>query len=309
MKTSCLSIAKNRWMMTAVLSAVVTLPSLFAAPSLDVRKPPVFSSTNPNTGPGSLDPTSKRGQWFGPRYGTTPAPSVRSHEFHDNASGQGGSTIGATAINGHVTAITYVAGPGSNITGFQITAMIRNDSPFGSGTFQSGSNSHGEVRYSNTVYKGPLLRPVLVVEFAQTSPALFPTGPLTGTPYLPQIGARILATNHDLHAWYCFNNVAPAGEFWVPAWQLPDIPVGGLVARTLNFIVIDGGLLPSEHRYNVIVDSNRLQRDVLSNRTTSLKIGNWVERIFFDDGTPYPRGQESTVSVFHDAAITTTTSP
>lgn len=309
--TIVLSIAKNRWVASALCSALFTLPALHAAPSLDVRKPPVFSfsGTNPNTGPASLDPTAKRGQWFAPRYGTTPAPSPRSHELYDNASGQGGSSIGAQTIFGYVSSITYAAGPGTNIMGFQITAMIRNDANFGTGSFQPGTNSHGERRSSTAVYKGALVRPVLVVEFAQTSPSLFPTGVLTGTPYTPQMGPRILATNHDLHGWYCFNNTWPQGRFWVPAWQFPDIAVGGVAMRTLNFTVADGGIPPGELRYGWITQSNSIRRDILSNRTTSLKISNWVERPFLDDGTAYPpSGQGSTASVFHDAAITTTAS-
>jgi hypothetical protein len=95
----------------------------------------------------------------------------------------------------------------------------------------------------------------------------------------------------------------------VPAWQFSDLAVGALATRTLDFIVVDGGIPPGELRYGLITQSNSLRRDILSNRTTSLKISNWVERPLFDDGTAYPpRGQSSTASVFHNAAVSTTTS-
>src|SRR5687767_14467337 len=60
-----------------------------AAPSLDVRKPPVISGANPNTGPSPIDPTAKQGQWF-IGVSSTSSPQVRRQEFHDNVPGQGG---------------------------------------------------------------------------------------------------------------------------------------------------------------------------------------------------------------------------
>lgn len=294
-----------RWLLVAGLAGAACALPLHSAPSLDVRKPPVVSGANPNTGPATIDPTARRGQWFAPRYGTT-APQPRSHEFYDNGRPQGGSPIGSNAIHGRVSAITYATGS-TNIVGFQITAMIRNDSAaVETPVLINSSNSHQEKRSTSVYYRGPLIRPVLAVEFAQTSPALFPTGSLAGTPYRPQPGARILATNHDLHGWYCYNNGTPAGRYFVPSWSFPDIAVGGTAVKVLNFTIIDGGLPSTDPRYRVLIESRTNGRDVLANRGQTLKIGSWVGTIFIDTGVAYwSNNLPSSVSVFHNAATIT----
>jgi hypothetical protein len=281
----------------ALMSAAAGV-ALHAAPSLDVRKPPVISGANPNTGPAALDPFAKRGQWFLPNSGGAAFPL--SHEFHDNANGQGGGAAGTRAIYGKTSAIVYAAGPGTAIVGFSIEATIRNDTTTAEGAWQPGANSHGEKSNLLTPYRGVLYRPILVAEFALAAPILFPAGPVAGTPYTPSSGPRILAANHDLRAWYCFNNLAPGGNYYVPSWQFSSIDPGTTASRVLTFRVLDGGLVPADPRYAALVNSLSTGRDLLSNRTTSLKISNWVEPLSIDSGAAYlPAGQGSDVSVFH----------
>ncbi len=280
----------------ALASALLLCAGLQAAPSLSVRKPPVVSGANPNTGPAATDPTAVNGQWFDTLTGG--APSVRSREFHDNVPGQGGGTWSHKAIYGAVGTIYYQAGPGTNIIGFIIKATVTNDTNSTSGGWQSSPNSHGEMRGATTPYVGTLYRPVITAEFAVNSSALFPAGPVAGTPYSLSPGPRIIAINHTLNGWYCFNNVAPGGRYYVPAWTLADIPVGASSSVAMQFRVLDGGINPGDPRYSVIVNSLSTGSDVLSNRTTSLKISDWIGSIFTDTGAAYSaNGSDS--SVFH----------
>lgn len=269
-----------------------------AAPSLSVRKPPVISGANPNTGPAAVDPTAAKGQWFIPVSGG--AAQVRSHEFYDNVPGQGGGAWASRAIYGSVASIVYAAGPGTNIMGFTIKATVTNDTNSWSGGWQTSPNSHGEFRATVAPYVGILYRPVIVAEFALHTNAAFPPGPVAGTPYTPSPGPRILAMNHNLLGWYCFNNVVPTGNYYVPSWTLADIPVGGSSTVSMIFRVIDGGLTPADPRYGAIVNSAATGADLLSNRTTSLKISNWLEGVWQDSGAAYTT-RPSNASVFHMA--------
>lgn len=274
--------------------------AVHAAPSVSVEKPPVVSGPNPNTGP-FIDPTSFRGQWFITNAG---AQSFRNNELYDNVSGQGGGALGSKAIHGIVTNIVYAAGPGSNIIGFTIRATIFNDTNTSVGAFQPGTNTHRESRSVQIRYVGPLYRPVMVTEFALNSAAQFPAGVVAGTPYVPSPGPRILAVNHDMRAWYCFNNTpAPVvGNYYVPAWQFPDIAVGASATLPLIFRVIDGGLTPADPRYAPVVNSLATGTDILSNRSVSLKLRSWLEGLWLDNGVAYfPSVHNSNAAVFHTA--------
>lgn len=123
--------------------AMVTPLFLSAAPSLDVRKPPVLSGINPNTGPG-VNPTASAGQWFR----TASSLEFRTHEFYDNRSGLGGGARSTNAIFGAVSSILFGPGPGGAILSFSIKATISNDTAATSGVWLAGRNSHGEQRPS-----------------------------------------------------------------------------------------------------------------------------------------------------------------
>jgi hypothetical protein len=286
------------WLLTVCTTLAIVGLSLHAAPSLDVQKPPVVSGANPNTGPSPTDPVAKHGQWFIPTTSTT--PQSRNYEFHDNLAGQGGGAAGSKAIYGAVSSIVYAAGPGSNIVGFTIKATLTNDTLTTEGAWKTGFNSHGEKSPVTTSYKGTLYRPVLVTEFAIASPNLFPVGPIAGSPYSLSPGARIIAVNHTLLAWYCFNNTAPKGSYYVPSWQFPDIAPGASASLPLTFRVLDGGITPGDSRYTAIVKSQASGLDILSNRSLSLKLNDWIGQLWLDSGASYfSIGHSSDVGVFH----------
>ena len=49
------------------------------------------------------------------------------------------------------------------------------------------------------------------------------------------------------------------------------------------------GLEQTDTRWQAIVDSSG-GADILMNRSTSLKVSNWVDNLVTDPGTPYPQG-------------------
>jgi hypothetical protein len=286
----------------SVITVFVALPT-HAAPSLAITKPPVISGPDPDTGPAPTDPLAKQGQWFTFRVPNTGLIGLesRSYQFHDNPLGDGGGAASTKAIFGYVSSIVYA---GANIVDFNITATVTNDTGSATGVGLPGHNSHGESLVPISVvptYKGPLVDPILVADFALAGPILFPPGPLTGTPYVAFPGPRIVATNSYLTAWYCFSNMVPSGGYYVPAWPLPTINIGASATVLLQFQVLGGGLLPGDPRYAAIVQSSVSHTDILSSRTTSLKISHWVGGLFLDTGVSYYSNDNSSdVEVFHN---------
>ena len=295
-----------------VLSAVVALclaATAVAAPSLDITKGPV-SPVPSYTGP-PMDPHAKAGQWFLNMDGTE---EVRTHEFYDNVEGFGGGFASSAAIVGIPTNVQMAAGS-PNIIGFDIVATITNDTP-GEGMWRPGSNSHGERLSVDDQYEGILYDTKLTAEFAverfsflnwftSAGPSLDPSDPYEITDPL------IVAENPDELAWYCWtpdvpnpDEYQPTGDFLVPTYDFGDIEPGKSVTRTLSFTVDGGGLSPNDPRYEVLM----MDQDIFLNRTTSLKISNWIEMLGIDDGTPYPADTgaypaallSSDVSVFHN---------
>jgi len=282
------------------LSCLAT--SVLAAPSLPVTKPWVVD-TNILSGP-AIDPAAIKGQWFLDY--ASGAETNRTHEFYDNISGD---SMGANAITGYVSSITFMAGPGTPILAFSIQATVWNDTTL-LVTYLDGTNSHGEtLSYKELPYVGDMLDVKLTASFA-----------ITGTNNLPLLWAwrpyrdrqpYIEATNEDQAAWYCWSPDdpdplhQPKGNYFVPTWDFGTIPQGQSATRQLDFIVQGGGILPGggDPRYTVIFQSFVQQSDVLLNRTTSLKISTWIDEISADNGIPYPEEEPysgSDVSVFHN---------
>ena len=295
------------------LASFVTL--VVAAPSLPITKLPL---TNPPIGPNPswtgplVDPHAIQGQWFldlTPQQGTPPE-QYRTHEFYDNVPGYGGGTSSYFAIKGVATNVVYAGPYPAPILSFDIVATITNDTP-GFGPMNFFPNAHGETRLTSEQYEGTLYDAKLTAEFAIANNA-----PVPGTSQPPyyQTVPMIRAWNHDQLAWYCWtpgSNPDPQldGNYYVPAWDFGDIPVGQSVSRTLNFTVDGGGLLPSDLRYGAIRASELSGYDLFYNRTTDLKIAEWINTILVDGGTPYandplaPDWIDSTsgdVSVFHN---------
>ncbi len=283
---------------SAILVLVVCLSVVtvaMGAPSLLITKPPVTGGIN--AGPNPIDPDANMGQWFTDL--AVQNHEVRNHEFYDNLTGDGGGVASTAAIFGSVTSITYQAGPGSNIMGFTIGATITNDTDTSIGVWADGGNSHNEALSTNEQYVGTLYDTYLTADFA-ADPTRQPS------PYQPpavQQNPQIIAVNHDHLAWYCYNENEDAGlgGFWVPTWDFDDIPLHQSANKDLIFTVAGPGLASSDSRY-VAIEGSVTGADILSNRTTSLKISDWEDTLALDLGTAYPvpPGTSSDVSVFHD---------
>ncbi|RLD11274.1 MAG: hypothetical protein DRI44_03905 [Chlamydiae bacterium] len=303
---------KKITLLSAMLIPLLAIQFSFAAPSLTIIKPPV--TPNPSyTGPGSPpmpppgDPHAIYGQWFVDKLSGT-IYTNRTHEFYDNVDpGWGGGYASCGAINGFVISVSW-GGPGTPITAFDIMATITNDIPANS-PWMAGSNSHNENRAFNSLedqkFEGSLLDVKLTAEFAvDAALSYFP--PNWIPPYVNPYSVNIEAINHDELAWYCWTDDPESpdptnpGNFFVPTWDLGNIPQGGFASVLMQF-QIPPGLLPSDPRYDVITNSLMTEADILLNRTTSLKISEWVEGIYTDTGIPYPDHPEggSDVSVFH----------
>lgn len=283
------------------IAAIVALSSTVgAAPSLDIRKPPVQPPVS-YTGPVS-DPNAALGQWFRDRM--TGLEEPRTHEFYDNAMGYGGGTAGTVAISGVVTNIIYSA-LNSYIVGFTVKATIRNDTP-ASTPWNMGQNSHGEVLTTNIQYEGVLKDVKLVCSFA-SDPQLPP--PMQWVPPYTKQTPEIYSTDHEQLAWYCWTpnnpiNKMPYGSYYVPAYDFGDIPPRQMVSRFLNFVVSGAGLPPADPRYSVIQNSQLNNDDIFLNRTTSLKVSDWMDTLYTDAGAPYfDLGKGSDVSVFHNTSV------
>jgi hypothetical protein len=282
---------KTKTIVLFVVSLGIAGPAS-AAVSLSITRPPVFGVAN--VGPLN-DPDATQGQWF-ENNGSRPL------EFFDNVPGNGGGTASSNAIMGYVSSITY---SGANIVGFSVSTTITNDTGTETGTWACGSNSHAENILCPLPYQGTLMNTMLTAEFALADLSLIP--PAWIGPYNPSTPA-IVAANEDDTAWYCFNSASSpplnTGDFYVPAWSFGDIAQGASATRTLDFIVDGAGLYPLDpvdQRGAVILASMNGGLDILSNRTTSLKISDWVETVVLDDGSPYigvSAQGHSNVSVF-----------
>lgn len=276
-----------------------------AAPSLPVTKPPSTPAVS-YTGPLSADSHAVMGQWF-QSVTNENLLYYRTHEFYDNMPAHGGGSMGHLAIEGRVTNIVYSADLFNPILSFEIRATIVNDgSPTNSGTWAAGANSldeqrQGELAYSNTLYEA-----ILTVNFATagTFPSLLSYAP---PPY-------IAAVNHDFAAWYGWNfdknKDGGFGGFCVPAWNLGTLLPGQSTNITLIFVVQNDYNEASQidfmdRRYSTLVESSISGTDIFINRTTSLKINEWIRDPSPDDASAYPSSEGTNlnnVSVFHFTA-------
>jgi len=302
---------KKITLLFSILIFVMSVQLSFAAPSLTIIKPPVTPVPS-WTGPGIPlpplapigDPHAELGQWFVDKL--TGEYENRTHEFYDNVHPDfGGGYASFFAIYGYVSLV--VGGGGAPILAFDIVATISNDIPAQS-PWLTGNNSHGEQRvFTNMAdqkFEGPLLDVKLTAEFSIDPTIPFPT-PFLPPYFDPYPGVYIEALNHDQLAWYCWTQddpeaPLPSGDFHVPTWDFDDIPMGASATRVLSFS-IPAGMMPADPRYAVIESSFATGDDVLLNRTTSLKISDWIEVLVGDTGLPYPEPEHSSdVSVFHN---------
>jgi hypothetical protein len=278
-----------------LLVAALSAPAL-AAPGLLVTKPPAGGPVQPVpswTGP-SQDPHAVQGQWF--KDLTTGAEHVKPYEFYDNVEGHGGGFKQSLAIEGYVQNLVYDAT--GNITGFGVQATITNDMR-GTGQWQEAipGNLHDEWRQTTDQYQGPMWQVKLTTEFADDGTQ----GNLpAGGPYLPE--QNIYAIDYDQMGWYCWtpdpSAPQPAGNYWVPTYDFGNIAPGASATRNLGFGLYTA-VAPGSALFLFLEDAETQRWDVFMNRTTSLKISQYVDNFFADPGTPYPAPPHSSdVSVF-----------
>jgi hypothetical protein len=287
----------------AAAAAILTATSpASGSPARLITSPPVLKGPNPLTGPPN-DPLAAQGQWF--LHNGAPSPQVRPWEFYDNNDQPG--TTGYQAIRGQVANLTFGGASGANLTGFSIVATITNDLPGLNFPGQPGRNRHDEQLFTSPNFQGTMFDVKMTAEFAFPSFVNVPANVLnqiaTNTlPYsAPSYGgqnAAIIAQNEDEEGWYCFTN--GTGGFHVPTYDFGNIAPGQSVTRTLNFTIPAPGLLPSHPLYPQLLGWAANQSDVLMNRTTDLKIGDWVDVLAQDSGVPYPNPafNSGNVSVF-----------
>jgi hypothetical protein len=273
------------------LVTVLAVPVL-AAPGLRVTKPPVQPVPS-WTGP-PIDAQALAGQWF-----FDGANEVyRPYEFYDNVPGHGGGFRGPLAIEGYVGGLVF-DGQG-RITDFNVNATVWNDMPGSLGWEEAmPGNLHNEWRMTTPPYQGPMWGTKLTTEFADDG--ILGNLPVGGV-YLPE--QNIYAKNYDQLGWYSWtpNNPdtdkVPWGNYWVPTYDFGYIPPGGFVTRLLGFGLYNP-VGPGSALYQFLVDAETNMWDVFMNRTTSLKISQYVDNFFADPGTPYPAPPHSSdVSVF-----------
>ena len=289
-----------------------------AGPAYQITKPPVVGGA---TGPDN-DPAAQWGQWFIQR--TAPLPptgarigtQVRPFEFYDNDNqvrphqpfGQGGGWMSIGAIQSG--ALYYYdldagGGYGSGADGildtFGIDIIVTNDLPGNPHPGMDGINWHFETLPARPLYDGLMKDVKVTAEFSIDILNGFPVG-APNPPYFPPGGAGGLgivfqAVNHQELGWYSYHPDQQA-NFWVPTWDLGDIPKGASATVEMQFYVGNAGLLAVGLPLRNWLDA---PRDKFYNRTWSLKISDWVSPDF-GPGAQYDRVDEffemSNVSVF-----------
>lgn len=302
--------------------------ALFAGPVRPVVSSQ-FSQMAPVANGPMLDPFASRGQWF--VNVTNGLQLANSWEFHDSDD--------SLSIQGRVIAILWgtAAGGSTNIAGFSILATVSNNPTAGSMLPLLSTNSHLEAESAlQPNYQGMMWNAHLAAEFAaaQAGPGgapwvgAAPYVPGMSPPYFldPFAGNQYLieAQNETHAAWYCYsaadpnNPVNPPGAYYVPTWELGDLPPGATAQVTMVFRIktYNGAAaeMPvTDLRHGVIRYSFMNAGDVLYNRSESLKISHWLDAILIDGGSLIhsPPGPEyepveyvsaSDVSVFFDSA-------
>ena len=277
--------------LTMILMSGFSLPA-FAAPSLDIRHTPFGLVEGGPNGPipGNMFPAapedkySEAGQWFwnGGDVEDSTSYEYRTHEFYDNQYKYGGSEKWNTkAIEGYVLKVEK----GSFVVG----ASITNDTPKWEGKYDKGENSHREYWGEYIpAYEGPMYDVKLTTEFAK---------PIMLTSIEPH-SPRIWVKEYDQLAWYCNPKT---GTFQVPTYDFEDIKPGETATRKIEFFFSSD----DEELYKFLEEALFEKSDIFLNRTTSLKISNFIEKLGVDDGALYPVPPElsSNVSVFHAVPV------
>ena len=177
---------------------------------------------------------------------------------------------------------------------------ITNNTP-SSGGWGSGINSHMEYLDTDRQYSGTLYSSILAIEFAVSDIVNTPSE--WDAPYSIGQLPFIIAEDEDYLAWYSYTPGNPGklteGGYYVPSYYFGDILPGETVERDIDFQFYGSGILRSDVRYELLEGSLANGWDLLSNRTSSLKISDWISRLYQDKGNLMLSG--STASLFHNA--------
>ena len=109
------------------------------------------------------------------------------------------------------------------------------------------------------------------------------TAPYYGVGY-----AVIIAQNEDQEAWYCNTPPNGTGGFFVPTYDFGNIPQGQ-TATHAQLPVLPAAATAWPHLlFNMLLNWQATGQDVFMNRTTDLKIGDWLDVLAGDNGFSYP---------------------
>lgn len=161
-------------------------------------------------------------------------------------------------------------------------------------------NAHMEYLETGQQYTGTLFDSVLAIEFAVSDISSTPSDfvPPFSIGQLP----LITADDEDFLAWYSYtpgNPLGlPEGGYYVPSYYFGDILPGQAIERDLHFSFYGSGISRSDIRYALLEGSLANELDLLSNRSSSLKISDWISKLFQDEGNSMLSG--SSASLFHN---------
>jgi len=259
------------------------------------------------------------GQWFIPRTSPLPLPgmrigtAVRPFEFYDNDNvvrphqpfGQGGGwASNAAIVSGALYyydrdaggGLGYGSGADGILDTFGVDITVTNDLPGNPHPGVGSINWHYETLSTRPMYDGPMVDVKVTAEFSIDINNGFPVG-APNPPYFPPGNIVYQAVNHQELGWYSYNHDQQA-NFWVPTWDLSNIPKGASATVEMQFYVGNAGLLAPGLPLRAWLDGGP---DLFYNRTWSLKISDWVSPDF-GPGASYDQLNEffemSNVSVF-----------
>jgi hypothetical protein len=248
------------------------------------------------------DAGAARGQWF--INSTNGTEVVNTWEFHDSDA--------PLSIHGVVTSILWGANSPvvgyTNIAGFTILATISNNPAAGPMLPGLATNAHWEQQlppqpyYHETLWNARIAAEFAVAQAGPGGPPFVGAAPfvpgMAPPYYLDPFGGNqyvIEAQNETHAAWYCYsapdpnNPQNPPGQYYVPAWELGDIPPGQSAQVVMEFRIKTYGGAPTELplsdlRHSVIRASFMYGYDVLYNRAESLKLSDWLDYLLVDGG-------------------------
>jgi hypothetical protein len=206
--------------------------------------------------------------------------------------------------------VQSVSFPFPGISAFDVLVTIYNDSSTsGGGPWTNGINSHNETLNTQEQYTNTLNQIIISADFATCGNI---AANADKDPAYTDYAPYIVANNNDYSCWFGTTavNANQMGDYFVPGWDFGDLLPGQSTNRLLSFVVLNGSgftdIIPNtDPRYSVLTNASVDLSDILINRTSSLKISNWIGSLSPDNGSDYPINETTSsflenVSVFHN---------